>query len=257
MSDRAEQPDVTPVVAALKKSGFPLQTRVEHEIHARSGRGWRMLASEHPWRGEDGDQFIDLIANCGTVVLVVECKKAQDRSLLFLRPVGPVNTGKVRTCTVWRYEPNRGAGSSFGTDLRGLELEPESYQAEFCVVTDGSGQRLLERDARPVVLATDDLATRQPLFAEIHQLGRSSFLPVIVTTASLYTLRYKPTEISLETGSFDDLDPKAIEQMTWVRFHKTLTAHAGSVARTVFVVNSAALPAFLDVISRFQGFGTT
>jgi hypothetical protein len=29
----------------------------------------------------------------------------------------------------------------------------------------------------------------------------------------------------------------------------------GSVARTVFVVNSAALPMFLDEISRAQGFG--
>ena len=164
--------DVTPVVAALKKSGFPLQTRIEYEIKVRFGRGWRVLASEHPWRGEDGDQFIDLIANCGTVVLVIECKKAQDRSLLFLRPVGAETTDKVRRCMVWHFEPN-GAGSSFGLDMKERDLEPESYQAAFCVTTTDRSQRLLEQDARPVVLATDALLNTNPMFPQIYRLGRS------------------------------------------------------------------------------------
>jgi hypothetical protein len=81
-------------------------------------------------------------------------------------------------------------------------------------------------------------------------------VPVIVTTASLHTLRYKPNEVSLDTGTFSNLDPKQIEPIPWVRFHKTFTAQPGSLARTVFVVNSASLPDFLDEISRFQGFNT-
>jgi hypothetical protein len=242
--------DVTPIVAALKKSGFPLQTRIEHEIRARYASGWKVLASEHPWRSGDGDQFIDLIANCGTVVLVVESKKAQERSLLFLRPFRET-TGKVRTCTVWHFEPSRRTGSSYGIDIMDIDLEPASYRAAFCVSTDKSSQRLLEQDARLVVSAADVLVEQ---FTIAHQLRRSFFLPVIVTTAPLSTLRYKPTEISLETGNYDKLDPKEIESIPWVRFHKTLTAHEGSVARTVFVVNSAALPMFLDEISRAQGF---
>jgi len=214
-----DRPDVTPVVAALRKSGFPLQTRIEHEIRERYANAWRLLASEHPWRDPDGrDQFIDLIANCGTVVLVVECKKAQERSLLFLRALGRETTDKVTTCTVWHFEPPSDRA------IKGLDLRPESYQAAFCVTTDTSGsQRLLEQDARPVVLATDALIAQG--FPEIHHLDRSFFLPVILTTASLYTLRYEPTEIRLETGSFDNLDSNKIEQIPWVRFHKTLTAH--------------------------------
>jgi hypothetical protein len=244
--------DVTPVVAALKRSGFPLQTRIEYEIRQRHANGWKVLASEHPWRSPDGDdESIDVIANCGTVVLVVECKKAQERSLLFLRPLGHEATGKARTCTVWHVEPNPGAGSSLGSAIKDIELGPESYRAAFCVTTDTSGQRLLERDARPVVLAADVLDGR---FLKRHQLGRSFFLPVIITTAALRTLRYDPTEISLETGSYDKLAPKDIEKIPWVRFHKTLTAYPG-IARTVFVVNAAELPEFLDEISRGQGFG--
>jgi hypothetical protein len=240
--------DVTPVVAALKKSGFPLQTRVEHEVRER--RSWNVLASEHPWRSEDGDRFIDLIANCGTVVLVVECKKAQERSLLFLRPVGR-ETGMVRRCTVWHFEP-RGAGSSFGVDIKNTDdLQPASYQAEFCVSTDSS-QRLLEQDARLVASAAEVLVEQ---FSQAHQLSRSLYLPTIVTTASLCTLCYEPTEISLKTGSWDKLDPKRIEPIQWIRFHKTLTAQPGDSAQTVFVVNAVALPKFLDEISRAQGLG--
>jgi hypothetical protein len=88
--------DVTPIIAALNKSGFPLQTRIEHEIQSRTPSGWRVLACEYPWTDPDGeDQFIDLVAAYGCVVLVIECKKAQDRGLLFLRPVGAETTGLV------------------------------------------------------------------------------------------------------------------------------------------------------------------
>jgi len=110
-------------------------------------------------------------------------------------------------------------------------------------------------------LETVEKATEStPEALRVHRLGNSSacrsfFLPVLITTAPLYTLRYEPTEIPLETGSYDTLDPKEIEQIPWVRFHKTLTADAASGARTVFVVNSAAVPMFLDEISRAQGFG--
>jgi hypothetical protein len=249
MTDRAEQPDMAPVVAALKKSGFPLQTRIEHEINARAGRGWRLLASEYPWRSDDGDEFIDVIANCGTVVLVIECKKAQERSLLFLRPLGRENTGKVRSCMVWHFEPSPGSGSFGSSEIKKLDLEPESYQAAFCVTTTERSSRLLEQDARPVVLATDALVDTIPSFPHVYRLGRSFFLPAIVTTAPLYTLRYEPTDVPLETGSFENLDLKEIEPIQWIRFHKTLTAHQGSVARTVFVVNSTALPEFLDAIA--------
>jgi hypothetical protein len=73
------------------------------------------------------------------------------------------------------------------------------------------------------VLATNALLAQNPILPVTHQLGRSFFLPAIITTAPLYTLRYKPTEIPLETDSFDNLNPDEIERIPWVRFHKTLT----------------------------------
>lgn len=251
----ASMDDVTPIIAALQRSGFPLQTRVEHEINARARTGWRVLASEHPWRDPEGrDQFIDLIACCNTVVPVIECKKSQERALLFLRPLGGTGTtGLIKSFACWHIEQYQGAGKRFGSALYDLEMQPESYRSQFCVSTDKSGQtqRLLEQDARPVVLAADALQK-----AALPQLPTRSFVvPVIVTTADLFTLRYTPTEVSLTVGDFANLDPKDIEPISWVRFHKTLTAGLGNRPRTVFVVNSGALPQFLDEVSRSQGFG--
>jgi hypothetical protein len=244
--------DVTPVVAALMKSGFPLQARVEHEIEARGASGWKLLASEYPWRDPDGeDQFVDLIANCGCVVLVIECKKAQERSLSFLRPVGRETTGLVRTTTLLHLEQNQGAGRPFGIAPRDVDLDPASYRAQFCVSTEKSSQRLLEPDARAGVLAAEAVVER---FPQAELPSRTFAIPTIVTTAPLYTLRFEPTEVSLDTGSFTDFDPRAIEAISWIRFHKTFTVQTG-LPRTVFVVNASALPTFLDEVSRGQGLG--
>jgi len=243
--------DVTAVVAALNKSGFPLQTRVEHEIQARVASGWKLLASEHPWRDPDGqDQFVDLIASRGGVVLVIECKKAQESSLLFLRPLGGETTGIVKDVTVWHVEQKPGTLSNI-TLPEDIQLEPESYRSQFCVATATTGQqRLLEKDARLIVLAADHVATD---FARALLPSRSLVVPVIVTTASLFTLRFQPTEIGLDTGRFSKLDHKKIESIRWVRFHKRLAARPSNRPRTVFVVNSEALPIFLET-SRGHGF---
>jgi len=244
--------DVTPLVAALQKSGFPLQARVAYEIRARASRGWKVLASEYPWRDSEGrDQFIDLIASCGSIVLVVECRKAAERALLFLRPLGGDTTGLVKTLAIWHVEQHQGAGKPFGSAPREIEIEPASYRTDICVSSDKSGQRLLEQEARPVVLAADAVVADA---ARIALPTRSFVVPVILTTAPLRTLRFEPTEVALDTGSFSNLDPTQMEPIQWVRFHKTLTARAAE-PRTVLVVNTAALGRFLDEVSRGQGFG--
>jgi hypothetical protein len=245
--------DRTQIVAALNRSGFPLQTRVEQEIVARGGGGWRVVASEHPWRDPDGqDQFTDLIAACGEVVLVIECKKAEDRTLTFLRPLGQDDTGAVRDVNCWELQQNQGAGKPFGARLRDIGLDPASYCAAFCVTSDKGAQRLLEQDARGAVLAADALAER---LGAIPLPVRSFLVPTIVTTTPLYTLRYDPREIALESGTFTNLDVNFLEPIPWIRFHKSLTSRSGSHPRTVFVVHAAALPRFLDETSRGQGMG--
>src|SRR5262249_32673629 len=100
------------------------------------------------------------------------------------------------------------------------------------------------------------LLSQHPPFYDAYELTRSFFVPVIVTTARLYTLRYSPAEVLLETGSYNNLDLSKIEPIEWIRFHKSFTTTGDRLWRTVFVVNSTALPMFLDMISRAQGCGT-
>jgi hypothetical protein len=250
--------DVTPVIAALQRSGFPLQARVEYEIHARTPGGWRVAASEHPWIDQDGrEQFIDLIASCGGVVLVIECKKAQGRRMAFLRPVLSETTGLVKTLTVWHLQQPQGAGSRSGIDLRDdIHLEPASHRSEFCVSADGdkdkADKRPLEPDARLVALAAEALAADEAMYSLLP--ASALIVPVIVTTARLFTVRFKPTEVPLDSGEFKP-DPSRIEATNCVRFHKTLTARDNR-PRTVVVVNAAALPDFLDVISSHRHLPT-
>ena len=250
--------DKTQIIAALKKSGFPLQTRVEHEIQARRATGWKLEASEYPWMDVDGrDQFIDLIACCKSellervVVLVIECKKAQERSLLFLCPFGSERTGPVTTVRTWSFVR---AADAYWAVRDDIAVEPASYRAAFCVTTDKdkAGQRLLEPDARLVMFAADEAVSD----SRLSRLPVGSlFLPIIVTSARLYTLHFQPTEIDLDTGDFGKLDPARLESIQWVRFHKTFTARGDGTPRTIFVVSSGALPSFLDEISRWQGIG--
>jgi hypothetical protein len=115
------------------------------------------------------------------------------------------------------------------------------------MATDKHGRdlRLLEDDARLLVRAADAIARTH---SKLWLYPKLYWIPVIVTTASLYTIRYKPPEaISLKTGTFIGLQKESIESVEWIRLQKTFTAkgdHAGP--RTVFVVHSESFRDFLD-----------
>ena len=69
-------------------------------------------------------------------------------------------------------------------------------------------------------------------------------LPVIVTNAEIYTARYEPTKVSLETGEFKE-EPEDLESPPWVRFYKSFTADSVG-HRSVFVVNATSFGGFLE-----------
>ena len=57
---------------------------------------------------ESKELFIDILASCGSIVTVIECKKAQDRSYVFLSPVGSETTAEVKTFAGWRRDGRYG-----------------------------------------------------------------------------------------------------------------------------------------------------
>ena len=239
------------VLESLKSSGFPFQTAVAHVI--RSSKGWSIHASEYPWRGPaNDDRFLDIVATNGKFVLTVECKKTRQETLTFLRPLGHSNTGHIedfRCLRADRYDVIPRQAHLF---CETWALWPKSPSSEFCIVStskSGRDQRLLERDASLVIGATDAFAQDVREHLRLGQ-GLSPpylFLPVIVTNAKIYTARYKPSEVSLETGEFQE-SPKEIDEAPWVRFSKAFATGGGRDLglRSLFVVSATSLGEFLD-----------
>src|SRR6266481_2830597 len=205
------EPDSTipeSVRGALLGSGFPFQTAIAHVINPSIG--WQVCASEYPWQMPSGDeQFLDIAAtNRRGLSVCIECKKSRKETLTFLRPVGPMSTGKnIHTvrCLNARDIPEGKRAEIYCEDW---DLTPPSTVSEFCIVStsdSGRDQRMLERDARFVVRGTDAFAQHfvGQLPANHNPLSAPClFLSLIVTNSRIYTVRYQPEDVSLETGEF-------------------------------------------------------
>ena len=76
----------------VNKSGFPLQIALAQVVRANEDSGWRVMYEEHSWQnvraGSDG--YADLILEnvVRDVVLILECKRVQEASYVFLHQSG-------------------------------------------------------------------------------------------------------------------------------------------------------------------------
>lgn len=253
-TERAPVPES--VLAALQSSGFPFQTAVAHVINPSIG--WALHASEYPWQTSNGDgQFLDIVATNGVMFLAIECKKTRKEVLIFLRPLSLSHTGLLEDFRCLRAEQILDSTRRLALFCEEWAISPRSTSSEFCVVStsaSGRDQRLLERDAGVLVRATDAFAQDfRQRFRRDHVPAPSSaclFLPVIVTNAPIYTARYKPPEVSLETGEFSVL-PREVDAVPWVRFRKAFTSDGGADLgeRSVFVVHAASFADFLKQVA--------
>ncbi len=242
-----------PVLGALQGSGFPFQTAVAHVI--RASRGWSVHASEYPWQGPGGeDQFLDLVVTNEKLFLTIECKKTKKEILTFLLPVGHSNTGGLDDFRCLRAEQILDVTRRLEIFCEDWTLHPRSPCAEFCIVStseSGRDQRLLEKDAGRVNRATDAFALDfRDRFQSSSDLSPPClFLPAIVTNAPIYTARYNPKEVSLETGEFP-VPPQDIKIAPWMRFRKAFPSEGGPDlgGRSVFVVNAKSLSEFLQSV---------
>ena len=75
----------------VNSSGFPLQIGIEHLVRSQTlSHGWKVRYKEHSWNNKQTGNagFIDLVLvdGDGTSAMVVECKRVQDTSWIFLLP---------------------------------------------------------------------------------------------------------------------------------------------------------------------------
>lgn len=238
-----------PVIGALLASGFPFQTAVAQVVQHTPG--CTLVTEEFPWQDETGaDQFLDLVAQKGFIVLTIECRKTRKETLTFLQPRGFISDVNLVRCVYLLQVQDATRRIVLRCDDR--RLRPRSAESAFCVVStssSGKDQRMLEPDAQRIVRGTDAYAQRYKQdfkpkhFPEPNRL----FLPVIVTNAKVFVADYDPADVSLETGELSKQPPATISPVKWVRFRKAFTTQGEyGGERTVLVVTATELRTFLD-----------
>jgi len=252
MDEKKKKEIPAAVFTALQRSGFPFQTAIAHVV-ATTGRSphdrWTVYRPEYPWRDWSGkDEFLDLVITQGRWFAAVECKKTEKEIFTFLRPLAVSHTGSQHE----RVRCLRG-DRRFNLFCEDWAFSPPSPDCSFCVVStseSGKDQRLLERDASLLVRATDAFALSQEKRFEVNREPTPEddriYFSVIVTNAPIYTARYKPSDVSLESGKFVK-NPEEVEVAPWVRFRKSFVSPVGIDLddRTVFVVHAENLSEFL------------
>jgi hypothetical protein len=244
----------------VNSSGFPLQIGAAHTVQNTEGdHGWHVLSKEHAWKSELNVEsgFIDLILEDRDRehLLVVECKRVQNSSWLFLHTAANTKRRQIKAWVSFKRNGNL-------EKLNWCEHpgDPSTVESEFCVVPgqDAKSKPMLERVASELVLATEAFALEDNGYYERKSDYLRISVPLLLTTAELKICTLSPDDISLATG---EISKGHFETVPYVRFRKQLSTRtvassmrAGNVdynslsrakENTVFVVNSAYLVQFL------------
>lgn len=203
--------------------GFLFQLRIEHEIKTTQDQyPWRILAREHRWidaeNGEEG--FIDLVLGHGNLRIVVECKRVQNATWVFLAPHEDI-TEVNRLRLLWTY---RRHGKENFVDWDDFRFRPKAAQSSFCIVEGQDKDKpMLERVSGMVLQSLENLAEEElKLFKETEKDGPKVYIPVIVTTATLGICRFNPSEIDIQEGKLfaTGVPGDLIETVPFIIFRK-------------------------------------
>jgi hypothetical protein len=226
------------ILAAANRTGYPLQAAIESV--ARAGEATHrcsFLSREHLWHDPDTREphFIDLVLGGqrvdrlrGIVVrvrLVMECKRL-DGYWTFPIPNHPA-TPPASRIRAYSVSPDH---LSKPPSWRTYGFGPERVQhVEYCALSNRSGGSD-QQDSRTIEpWATELIASCQAL-AQQELLSRGSdpdlptiaYFPVLVTTASLHTLSFDPSTVTLEDGKIPPPPLSAPADVNWVVLSKDL-----------------------------------
>ena len=250
----------------VNASGFVFQLAIEQHIKKTVGEHqWHVVTREHPWRNtETGNTgFIDLILERNFDRLVIECKRTHNARWIFLLEKKEKESVGTILCQ-WSetIRPRRDIERNFACGCWDFVTHLSSAEAEFCTIR-GSGEKdqpMLERIAKKLVQSVDSLIIEQKNNVQRKEYERCIYLPVIVTTAELYTCLIDPEKVSLESGEISYEDTH-LQKVPYVQFKKTLATDLNTnivaknlrdinnaLQRTVLVVSARKLRNFLQIL---------
>jgi hypothetical protein len=246
-------------ITIANASGFPLQIAISNIV--KNSTRWQVLLEEHPWRMEEtgSEGFIDLVVDNRFehfVTFVIECKRVRQAAWIFLLSESP--STQISQTTIFGSQLKDSKWKQFGWEA--WNADPVTYQSKYCAIPGQNQGRknLIERSAADVVLSVESLADQErrlQLRIGIPNFSRV-YIPVIVTTASLFVAEFDPASILLEDGYLPKNTP--ISEVSFMRYKKSLTTFGESASaksinelhkaaeRTVFVVNALKFIDFLE-----------
>jgi len=254
--------DETQLKKTVNSSGFPLQIAIESLIkETHREHRWRVLFSEHSWANLDTDEsgFIDLILEHKdrSSLLIVECKRVQNTSWVFLQGEADINSQS--NAKAWCTKKESGRIQKFG--WFDPPVDPPTAESAFCVVAgqDAKSRPMLERLASEVVASTEGFAIEDRSFLKGSSDYARYYFSAIVTTADLMVCNFDPNKVVIGNGEMDDAK---FTNVPYLRFRKQISTYkmpeatwkestARKIARhkenTVFVINANAFIDFLRV----------
>ena len=254
--------DDTQLKKAVNASGFPLQIALEALIkETHREHRWRVLFSEHSWANYNTHEsgFIDLIlqhADRG-LLLVVECKRVQNSSWIFLQGEADINSRSH--VKAWCTREENGKTQKFG--WFDATVDPSTAESRFCVVPgqDAKSRPMLERVASELVASTEGFAIEDRSLHQGSPEYESCYFSAIVTTADLMMCNFDPSKVPIGTG---EIDEAKFTRVPCLRFRKQLSTYempaaswkdstareiAGHKENTVFIINANGFVDFLRV----------
>ena len=209
----------------VNASGFPLQIGLRRTINqSKIDHGWSVDVEEHHWRhprsGAEG--YIDLVIEHESLFLrlIVECKRPTDAKWIFLTPKGSRPSSQVLSA----FAATKGGG---GRDLTGwcdLAIEPASPESAFCVLQGQSDRDrpMLERITDSLLPSVEALAFEELAIPGYYCGGlKHIYVPLVVTTATLYTVSFDPAAVDLEVGQLP-VSSANFTPVPFARFRKAL-----------------------------------
>jgi hypothetical protein len=219
VEDREASPN-RPLEEQVNRSGFPFQLAVEQTVRSSvREHSWEVAATELPW--ESG--FIDLVLKNGRMFFVIECKRAEESTWVFLVRTGQQPTERFRMPWWNGRAPEIPPLERLGLNTTKAFCDqfffgPASLESGYCVVPKGKGPiTSFEPLAQELVLSAQGLAEQEDVD---RGDDFACYAPMIVTNARLVTCEMDPGLVSLETGK---LGSASWSDQAVVRFQKTLT----------------------------------
>jgi hypothetical protein len=246
----------------VNRSGYPLQVAIAHAVKSRTNvHGWRVLYEEHSWKSNEGDGFIDIVLEHENlqVVLLIECKRLQNKEWILLPPDGDAKLR--RHARGLRVERTNGGVKPHFPMWHDEPCDPRTPEAMFCVMPKDARDPAVERVGAELISAAEALEFEErPYLDRRGGDSRRIYFSAIVTTAQLTVCSFDQSSVSLSDGTiptgakFESVDAvRLTKQLSTQPIKGVPVALYGDEAqtlikakeRTIFVVNALKLDEFL------------